>query len=64
MSVVRFRPGPPRILKTLELAHRISSISRGLAPPPLGIDILNRPFKRRSSTVGARNVVLNDNRNP
>ena len=34
VSVVRFRPGPPRILKTLELSHRISSVSRGLAPFP------------------------------
>ena len=31
----RFRPGPPRILKTLEVVHRISSVSRGLAPFPL-----------------------------
>ena len=59
-----FRPGLPRILRTLELVHRISSVSRGLAPFPLDVDILNRPFKRRSGTVGARNVVLNDNRNP
>jgi len=27
-----FRSGPPRILKTLEVFHRISSVSRGLAP--------------------------------
>ena len=45
MSVVRFRPGPPRILKTLELVHRISSVSRGLAPFLLDIHILNRPLK-------------------
>ena len=30
----RFRPGPPRILRTLEVVHRISSVSRGLAPFP------------------------------
>ena len=34
VSVVRFRPGPPRILKTLEVVHRISSVCRGLAPFP------------------------------
>jgi hypothetical protein len=34
VSVVRFRPGPPRIIRTLELVHRISSLSRGLAPFP------------------------------
>jgi len=45
VSVVRFRPGPPRILKTLELVHRISSVSRGLAPFPLDIYIMNRLFK-------------------
>ena len=28
----RFRPGPPRILKTRDVAHRISSVGRGLAP--------------------------------
>ena len=33
----RFRPGPPRILKTLDVAHRISSVSRGLAPFSLGL---------------------------
>ena len=33
----RFRPGPPRILKTLELVHRISSVGRGQAPFPLGL---------------------------
>jgi len=31
VSVVRFRPGPPRILETLEVVHRISSVSHGLA---------------------------------
>jgi hypothetical protein len=43
--MVRFRPGSPRILKTLEVAHRISSVSRGLAPFPLDIPILNRLLK-------------------
>ena len=33
----RFRPGPPRILRTLELVHRIPSLSRGQAPFPLGL---------------------------
>ena len=86
MSVVRFRPGPPRILRTLEVVRRISSVGRGLAPFPLGFPNsprLESSFKRtvyelgichpcagqcrlnrRSSRVGARNVVLNDNRNP
>jgi hypothetical protein len=41
----RYRPGPPRILPTLELVHRISSVSRGLAPFPLDIPILNRLLK-------------------
>jgi hypothetical protein len=36
VSVVRFRPGPPRIIRTLALVHRISSVGRGLAPFPLG----------------------------
>jgi hypothetical protein len=44
-ALVRFRPGPPRILRTLELAHRFSSVGRGLAPFPLDIPILNRPLK-------------------
>ena len=34
VSVVRFRPGPPRILKTPEVAHRISRVVRGLVPFP------------------------------
>ena len=37
VSVVRFRPGPPRILKTLEVVLRIPSVSRGLAPFPLSL---------------------------
>ena len=37
VSVVRFRPGPPRILRTPEVAHRISSVGRGLAPFPQGL---------------------------
>ena len=45
VSVVRFRPGPPRILGTLDVVHRISSVGRGLAPFLLDIPILNRPFK-------------------
>ena len=86
MSVVRFRPGPPRILPTPDVAHRISSVGRGLAPFPKVFQLspsLEASFKRavyelgichpcagqcrlnrRSSRVGARNVVLNDNRNP
>jgi hypothetical protein len=35
----RFRPGPPRILLTLEVVHRISSVSRGLAPISTGLPI-------------------------
>ena len=34
VSVVRFRPGPPRILRTRDVVHRISSVGRGLAPFP------------------------------
>jgi len=45
VSVVRFRPGPPRILRTREVVHRISSVCRGLAPFLQDIPILNRPFK-------------------
>jgi hypothetical protein len=33
-ALVRFRPGPPRILKTRDVVHRIPSVSRGLAPFP------------------------------
>ena len=36
LGLGRFPPRPPRILKTLEVAHRIPSVSRGLAPFPLG----------------------------
>ena len=32
-----FRPGPPSILKTLEVVHRISSVIRGLTPFPLSL---------------------------
>ena len=39
VSVVRFRPGPPRNIKTLEVVHRISSVGRGLAPFLLDIPI-------------------------
>jgi hypothetical protein len=35
-----FRPGPPRILRTLDVAHKISSVSRGLAPFPKVFQIL------------------------
>ena len=35
-ALVRFRPGPPRILRTRDVVHRISSVGRGLAPFPLG----------------------------
>ena len=34
MGLGRFRPEPPRILRTLDVIHRISSVSRGLAPFP------------------------------
>ena len=34
VSVVRFRPGPPRILKIQDVAYRISSVCRSLAPFP------------------------------
>ena len=46
----RLRPRPPRILRTLEVVYRISSVSRGLAPFPLGFPTF--PL--------TRNVVLND----
>ena len=48
----RFRPGPPRILEALELAHRISSVSRGQSPFLPDISILNRPFKGRLMNGG------------
>jgi hypothetical protein len=65
VSVVRFRPGPPRILRTRDLAHRISSVGRGLVPFPLDIPILNRPLKGQFMNGGfvipaSVNVVLND----
>jgi hypothetical protein len=49
-ALVRFRPGPPRILKTREVVHRISSVGRGLSPFPLGFPTF--PL--------TRDVVLND----
>jgi len=47
------------------LVHRISSVSRGLAPFPLDIPILNRPLKGHFIYWGfvipvSVNVVLND----
>ena len=55
MGLGRFRPGPPRILETLDVAHRISNVSRGLAPFPKVFQLslrLEVSFKRTLYLLG------------